>query len=147
MGALAYALAMPWIPPSTIFATQADTQGFVPANRFTPRHLIYAAVLAAGVWALLWLTAAVRAPRYLRFFLLFFFCMAAITLGWYGFGVTLLAQPWRFHLAMEMAFTLSLVFAVRLLLQRWTALRRPVAVAFAILCACNSCNTGTMRGG
>ena len=133
-GMLAYALAVPWIPPSTVFATQADTQGFTPVNRFTPHHLIFAAALAAGTWLLLRLTAAARAPRYLRFFLLFFFYMAAITLGWYWLGFTLLAQPHRFHLAMEMGFTLSLVFAVRPLLQRWTALRRPLAVAFAILC-------------
>ena len=134
IGTLGYALAVTWIPPSTILMTQADTQGFEPANRFTPHHLIYAAGLAAGTWVLLRLTAAARAPRYLRFFLLFFFYMAAVTLGRYWLGVTLLAQPHRFHLAMEMGFTLSLVFAVRLLLQRWTAIRRPVAVAFAILC-------------
>jgi hypothetical protein len=131
---LAYALAITWIPPSTVFATQADTQGFAPINRFTPHHLIYAAALAGGAWMLLRLTAAARAPGYLRFFLLFFFFMAGITLGWYWLGVTLLAQPHRFHLAMEMGFTLSLVFAARLLLLHWTALRRPVAVAFAILC-------------
>ena len=137
-GMLAYALAVPWIPPSTVFATQADTQGFAPINRFSAHHLIYAAALAAGTWVLLRLTAAARTPRYLRFFLLFFFYMAAITLGWYWLGVTLLAQPHRFHLAMEMGFTLSLVFAVRLLLQRWTAFRRSVAVAFAILCVFQS---------
>jgi hypothetical protein len=132
--ALAYALAVPWIPPSTVFATQADTQGFAPANRFMPRHLIYAAALAAGTWVLLRLTAAARTPRYLRFFLLFFVYMAAITLGWYWLGVTLLAQPHRFHLAMEMGFTLSLIFSVRLLVQRWTALGWPIALAFALLC-------------
>jgi hypothetical protein len=134
IGALGYAFTVTWIPPSTVITTQADTQGFVAANRFTPHHLIYAAALAAGTWALLRLTAAARAPRYLRFFLLFFFYMAAITLGWYWLGVTLLAQPHRFHVAMEMSFTLSLVFTVRLMLQRWTAIRRPVGVAFAILC-------------
>jgi hypothetical protein len=134
IGTLAYALAMPWIPPSTVFATQADTQGFAPVNRFTPHHLLYAGALAAGAWVLMRLTAAARTPRYLRFFVLFFFFMAGITLGWYWSGVTLLAQPHRFHLAMEMGFTLALVFAVRLLFQRWTALREPVAVAFAVLC-------------
>jgi hypothetical protein len=105
IGALGYCLAVTWIPPSTVITTQADTQGFVAANRFTPHHLIYAAALAAGVWVLLRLTAAVGAPRYLRFFLLFFFFMAALTLGWYWLGVTLLAQPHRFHLASAPADT------------------------------------------
>jgi hypothetical protein len=96
---------------------------------------MYVAVLAAGTWVLLRLTAAARAPRYLRFFLLFFFYTAAVTLGYYWFGLTLVAQPWRFHLAMEMAFTLSLVFALRPLVERRPALRTPLAVAFAIVCA------------
>ena len=147
IGTLGYALAIPWIPPSTVFTTQADTQGFLPVNRFTPRHLLYAAGLAAGSWMLLRVAAAVRAPRYLRFFLLFFFYMAAITLGHYWYGLTLLAQPNRFHLAMEMGCTLSLVFAVRLLVQRWTALNIPLAAAFAILCVFQFVQyTGYARG-
>jgi hypothetical protein len=138
MGALAYALAIPWMPPSTIFNTLTDVRSLDPANRFGPWHLLYIAMAAVCAWILLRLFSAVRAPGYLRFFLLFFLFMAAITLGWYWFGVTLLAQPNRFHLAMEMGFTLSLVFAVRLLPRRWTALRRTVAAAFAILCLCQA---------
>jgi hypothetical protein len=134
VGALAYAMTMPWMPPSTIVNTQAAVESFDPAYKFSPRHLVYIAMVAFCTWILLRLFSAARAPGYLRFFLLFFFYMAAITVGWYWLGVTLLAQPYRFHLAMEMGFILSLVFAVRLMLQRWAALRRPVAVAFAILC-------------
>ena len=134
VAALAYAMVIPWMPPSTILTTQASVQGFDPANRLNYYRLVQIAFLAAGSWLILRLLAAVRAPRYLRFFLLSFFYMAAVTLGWYWFRITLLAQPNRFHMAMEMGFTLSLVFAVRLLLRRWPALSRPVAVAFAILC-------------
>jgi hypothetical protein len=132
--ALAYAIAIPWMPPSMIVNTQADVQSLDPANRFGPRHLLYIAILAVSTWLLLRLFVAAKTPGYLRFFLLFFFYMAAITLGWYWFGITLLAQPNRFHLAMEMGFTLSLIFAVQLLLERFTTLRRPITAAFAILC-------------
>ena len=139
LGALAYALAIPWMLPSTILSTQAAVQGFEAADRFSPRHLLYIAILALCTWILLRVFAAAKAPAYLRFFLLFFFYMGAITLAWYWLGVTLLAQPNRFHMAMEMGFTLSLVFAVRLLFQDRAAtvrerLRLPVAVAFALLC-------------
>jgi hypothetical protein len=116
MGALAYALAVPWMPPSTILNTQAAVQGFDPAYKFNPHHLVYMVALAAGTWVLIRLFGVLRAPMHLRFFLLFFFYMAAVTLGWYWFGVTLLGQPHRFHMAMEMGFTLSLVFAARLVL-------------------------------
>jgi hypothetical protein len=135
LGALAYAMAIPWMPPSTILNTQAAVQGFDPAYKFNPHHLVYVAVVVAGTWLLMRLFSAARLPEYLRFFLLFFFYMAAVTLGWYWLGVTLLGQPHRFHMAMEMGFILSLVFAARLLPQRLTAIRRSVAVAFAILCA------------
>jgi hypothetical protein len=134
--ALGYAFAMPWAPPSTILTTVADTQKLEPVNEFAAHHLLYAAALAACTLILLRLFQIARAPGYLRFFLLFFFYMAAITLGRYWLHVTLLAQPHRFHLAMEMGCMLSLVFAARLLLERRTALRKPVAVAFAILCVC-----------
>ncbi len=134
MGALAYAFAIPWIPPSTILTTQAAVQGLEPANRFNPRHLVPIVVLAAATWALLWLFARAGASKYLRFFVLYFFYTAAITLGWYWFHITLLAQPNRFHMAMEMGFTLILVFAVRLACERWSAIARPLAVAFALVC-------------
>jgi hypothetical protein len=49
--------------------------------------------------------------------------------------LTLLAEPSRFHLAMEIGFVLSLVFATRSALQRWPALRKPTAIAFTTFCA------------
>jgi hypothetical protein len=133
-GALAYAFAVTWIPPSTIIRTQADTQAFEPANRFGAHHLAYVAAIVLCTLLLLRAFSIARVPRHLRFFLLFFFYAAAPTLGRYWLGVTLLAQPHRFHLEMEMGFILSLVFAARLLLRRWAALRKPAAVAFAALC-------------
>jgi hypothetical protein len=134
VAALAYAMVVPWMPPSTIATTQALVQTFKANYKFGPHHLVYIAMVAVVTGILLRLFAAARVPAYLRFFVLFFFYTAAITLGYYWLGVALLGEPWRFHLAMEMGFTLSLVFGVRLLLQRWAVLRRPVAVAFAILC-------------
>ena len=134
VSALAYGFALPWAPPSTILTTVADTQKFEPVNEFHSHHLFYAAVLMVCTLILLRVFSAVRAPGYLRFFGLFFCYMAAITLGHYWIGVTLLAQPHRFHLAMEMGCILTLVFAARLLLLRWTILRKPVATVFAILC-------------
>ena len=132
-GALGYAFSAPWIPPSAILTTIRDTEGFLPANSFGPRHLAYAAVLSICTWAFLRITAG-RAPGYLRFFLLFFLCMAAPALGFYWFGATLLAQPQRFHLAMEMGCALSLAFMVRPIVERWPGLRKPAAAIFAILC-------------
>src|SRR6202034_575266 len=134
MSALGYGFAIPWAPPSTILTTVADTQTFELVNEFGSHHLLYAAVLILCTLILLRVFSAARVPGYLRFFLLFFFYMAAITLAYYWLGVTLLAQPHRFHLAMEMGCILSLVFVARLLPPRPPPLRKPVAAAFAIVC-------------
>ncbi|HLY19097.1 MAG TPA: hypothetical protein VKR61_17835 [Bryobacteraceae bacterium] len=134
VGALAYAFALPWLPPSTILTTQADAQSTNPAHRFSLHHLGYLAAAIVCTWILLRLFSAARVPAYLRFFLLFFVYQAAITLGHYWLDVTLIAEPHRFHLAMEMGFTLSVVFAARLPAERWTVLRTPLAVLFAMLC-------------
>lgn len=139
IGALAYALAITWLPPSTIITTQSAVQGFESANRFNWHHLVYIAFVAAGAWILLQILSPARVPAYLRFFVLFFFFMASVTLGWYWLGVILLAQPHRFHMAMEMGFTLSLMFGIRHVvglqfarLPIWP--RRSVAAVFATLC-------------
>jgi len=134
IGALAYGFAVSWIPPSTVIKTETDTQAFEPAGRFAAQHLFYLAVLAVLTWLLLRAMAAMRTPGPLRFSLLFFFYMAALTLGRYWLDVTLLAQAHRFHLAMEMGFTLTLVFAIRLAVERWTVLRKPAAAALVGLC-------------
>lgn len=134
MGALAYGFAVSWIPPSTILTTQADTQTFEPANKFGAHHLLYVLAAAGCTVVLLRLFAAVRCPRHLRFFLLFLFFAAAPVLGRYWLGITLLAQPHRFHLEMEMGIILSLVFGVRLLVGRRPGLRRALAAALALAC-------------
>src|SRR5581483_4511176 len=75
ISALAYAFAIPWIPPSTILTTQADTQKLEPVNQFGWHHLVYVAALAALTYGLLHWFARRKTPRYLRFFVLFLFYM------------------------------------------------------------------------
>jgi hypothetical protein len=135
IGVLGYAMAVPWMPPSTVIRTQANVQDSAPANRFGPQHVMYVAVAIAATWAALRLLRIARVPPYLAFFFLFFLFTAAITLGWYWFGVTLLAEPNRFHLAMEMGLVLGLTFAVRLGLENRPGLKRPLAACLVALCS------------
>lgn len=135
LAVLGYCFVAPWMPPSTILKTQADTQILDPVNRFTPHHLLYVAALVAGTLLLLRLFKIGRGlPRYLRFFLLFFFYMGAITLSKYWFGIIILAQAHRFHLAMEMALTLSVVFTLRLSTSEWPVLRKALTTIFVVFC-------------
>ena len=132
MAVLAYAMAVPWMPPSTILTTEAAVASQDAANRFGLHHLLYFAAVAALAWILLRVSG--NSPGYLRFFLLFFVFMAAITLSWYWLGITLLAQPNRFHLAMEMGLALSFVFGVRVMVVRHARLRGAVTGLFVIAC-------------
>src|SRR5262249_20492101 len=66
----------------------------------------------------------VRADRNLRFFLYFFFCSAAVVLGKLWGDVSLVPQPHRFQLEMEMALLGAALFAAG----------KRTAIAIAALC-------------
>jgi hypothetical protein len=102
MGAAAYALAMPWIPPSTIAVTQLNTRVFFHAVYETlPRWL---AVMAAGLAVLK--LAARRFSVAMQFTLFFaaLTCLITLSNAWYGKAIV--PQPSRYHLEMEMALAM-----------------------------------------
>jgi hypothetical protein len=104
-GAAAYALAMPWIPPSTIAVTQLNARVFVgdyhAVYETLPRWL---AVMAAG---LIVLKLALRRFSVALQFTLFFAaltCLITLSSAWYGKAIV--PQPMRYHLEMEMALAM-----------------------------------------
>ncbi|MGO9262060.1 MAG: hypothetical protein ACLQU1_38030 [Bryobacteraceae bacterium] len=104
IGAYAYALAMPWMTPSTIATIRANAP--LVGGRFVPSPRVEAA-FAAGLLLLAWGFARLRLAPRLRFGLLFFYGTGFITLGAYYFHAALLPQPERYHLEMDMAFWLA----------------------------------------
>ena len=104
IGAYAYAVAVPWMAPSTIATIRTNAP--IVGGRFAP-NLKLEAAFAAGLLLLAWgLRRLGLAPR-LRFGLLFLYATAFITLGAYYFHAALLPQPERYHLEMDMAFWLA----------------------------------------
>ena len=105
----AYMLVARWLPPSTVSLTLKNTQSLAPDYRFQSHHLYtwVAIILIEGFTALA--LSRCGAPRLLRMGILFFIPLSITVLGNYWFGVTLIAQPQRFHLAMEMALVMILV--------------------------------------
>ncbi len=101
-GLFAYSVCIPWILPSTVWTTQANTQSMQSENAFGARHLILTATLMVLCVGWLWLSARMRGRRAIRFFGLAFLIPAFIVLGSYWGNLTVIAQPHRFHLAMEM---------------------------------------------
>ncbi len=114
--ALAYVLASPWIPPSTIRAMQFNSQTIGGYFQITWRHAGYAAVLAAVTVGAHLLFRRLHAPPHVRSALFFLLFTGGITLSAEWAGIFLLPQPQRYHLAMEMAIALVVAF---LLLPLW----------------------------
>ena len=115
---LAYLLAGPWIPPTTLLAVRTNAQRVGGDYSLGLRHLFYAALLALAVWVLLRLLRRLPVSPFLRFSLLFAFFTSAVTLSAHWFQIFLLPQPHRYHLAMEMTLALAVVFAAKHLFDR-----------------------------
>ncbi len=113
IGVLAYALASPWIPPSTINTIRVNAQTIGGDYHMGWRNAGYALVLAAALLTMHLLFRRLRTAWYLRTALYFALITGAITLSAEWAGVFLLPQPHRYHLPMEMAICLSLAFLLR----------------------------------
>jgi hypothetical protein len=105
IGAAAYGLAMPWLPPSTIAVTQYNSRMVVGDFHAVYQTLpLWVAVIAGGLGLLKLATR--RLSLELQFAIFFAFPMALITLAEAWFHVAIVPQPDRYHLEMEMAFAM-----------------------------------------
>ncbi len=130
IGACAYLLAMPWVPPSTILVTQvnAKTVEGLFLNVFTALPARAAAIAAA----LVAVKFALRRLAFgLQFAILFAFAMGVVTIVAVLWQFHILPQAWRYQLEMEMAFALTIALAGQALLKR----RRAATIALVVLVA------------
>ncbi len=130
IGVAAYALAMPLAPPSTIAVTQHNAQTIGGDFR-----LVYQALprwTAVILIALVWIKAAMRGLSVqLQFAIVFAFLMSLLTLMSAWFDVSIMPQPVRYHLEMEMALAIVIALAAGAILKkfpRWVSI-----AAFAML--------------
>lgn len=105
-----YLLAAWWNPPAALLHTFSNTQWMEPASRLDGRRLVLLVACAAVVTLVAWLLWKLSVPRPAAFACLFALVAALVVCGNAWFGVTLIAQPMRFHLALEMALTLVATF-------------------------------------
>jgi hypothetical protein len=104
-----YLLGAWWSPPSTLWTIFANAQRMEPAGRPNVRSVLWALAVAGATTLGVWLFKRFRVAPHRRFAVLFAGITGAVVIGFAGFGVTLIAQPMRFHLVMEMAFILAVV--------------------------------------
>lgn len=102
----AYALASPWIPPSTLAAVRTNAQWVGGDYRIGAPHLLYWAVALALLLALHLLLCKAGVSQLVHFAALFTLLSAGVTLAAHWGRLALLPQPERYHLEMEMALAL-----------------------------------------
>jgi len=111
MAGCAYAICMPWLPPSTIATVRANAPLVGGKFIWDAAHWLAFIALAEGLaLATLAVRRWIAAPS-LRFALLFLGGMAAIGLGSSWFHFSLVPQPERYNLEVDLAFCLAAALA------------------------------------
>jgi hypothetical protein len=125
LGVYAYAIDLPWLSPATIAVIRANAPRV--ANNFqsdwTQRKFAFAVAAAflLGAWAM----ARCNVPRHTRFAWLASLVLASSALGRLWFNLSLLPQPDRYHLEMDMFLWVAAVFTVWPLLLKWWGRLQP----------------------
>ena len=134
LGVLAYALACSWIPPSTIgdVLHNAQTVGGAFERVYQRLPLDVAAAIAA-ILALKFAMRRFRISEASQFFVFFALLMSAIPLGAEWFHTSIVPQPTRYHLEMDIALALAAVFALRPLSDRLSAVYRTSAASLLLV--------------
>ncbi len=132
LAAYAYALALPWVSPSTVATIRANAP-FV-GGRFVP-NLAAEAAFAASFLVLAWIGWRLRLDARVRFTALFLYGTSGIALGSYWLHFSLLPQPQRYHLEMDLAVWLGAALALSAVGRPWPAPTVRIAlVALIALC-------------
>jgi len=118
----AYAIASPWIPPSTLAAVRLNAQTVGHYEHAYSALLWYLPVVAVALFLLR------NAPVWVTFSVL----MGAPALLGYWFHIDVLPQPHRYHIEMD----LGLCFAVVLAVWKWVPARAHTAVLWAVFLVC-----------
>jgi hypothetical protein len=138
IGCYAYALAMPWVPPSTIRIIRINAPKLVGWAPTSQEYKLWAALIA-GVLLLAWILRRSGVQPRVRFGIVFLWSMAVVTLGAYWLHIKIIPQPERYHLEMDMAFWLTLTLVAEPLAaglrgRRWQPVRRYAWMAIAAAC-------------
>lgn len=129
---LAYCMAAPWIPPSTIATIRHNAPllgDYGGVYGSMPRNL---AVLSIAFAAVVAATRRITDSLVVRFAAVFSFAMAALVIPAEYWKVFIVPQPHRYHLELELGLAILLPFAVKPLFDR-APQRARVAIAVVLL--------------
>jgi hypothetical protein len=123
LGIYAYAIAVPWLSPATIAVIRANAPRVANNFQSNQTQRIFAAAVAAAFLLAAWAMARWKLARHTRFALLVSLVLAPAALGAMWFKLSLLPQPDRYHLEMDMFLWVAAVFAVWPLVRKLFTLR------------------------
>jgi hypothetical protein len=123
LGIYAYAIAVPWLSPATIAVIRANAPRVADNFQSNQTQRIFAAAVAVAFLLAAWAMAHWELPRHTRFAVLASLVLAASALGAMWFKLSLLPQPDRYHLEMDMFLWVAAIFAVWPLVRRLFTLR------------------------
>ena len=118
VGLYAYAIAVPWLSPATIAVIRANAPRVAGDFHADWTQRKFAIAVAAAFLLAAWAMARWNVPRYTRFAWLASLILASSTMGRLWFGLSLLPQPDRYALEMDMFLWVAVVFSV------WPLVRR-----------------------
>ena len=135
LGALAYALACSWIPPSTIKDIRNNAQSV--GGNYQHAYVTLPMFVAIGILSaalLKYVMHRLKASVALQFSILFALLIGAVPLAATWFNITIVPQPERYHLEMDLAICLASAFAFQAIAARTSPrLNVPLAVALVAL--------------
>jgi hypothetical protein len=132
---LAYLLASPWIPPSTLRTIFKNAQTIGAVYTMTWKQVAGLIILSVTTALLGWVVGRMaRAPIHIRFAACFSLYIGGITLLAEWANIYLVPQPHRYHLGMEMAICLLAAFLLGPLLQKNTLRNRVLIAGFIVIC-------------
>ncbi len=127
----AYLIALPFVAPSIVATIRANAP--LVGGRFEsgPTHLVIVATFAAGFPALAWAMGRFQLDAPARFGILFVYATGFIALTAYWWHFSLLPQPQRYHLEMDLAFWMAVAMAAGPVFERLP--ERAAAIVFGAL--------------
>jgi hypothetical protein len=155
LGVYAYAIAVPWLSPATIAVIRANAPRVANNFQSNAAQRILAAIVVAAFLLAAWAMARWKLARHTRFAVLVSLVLGPVALGAMWFHLSIIPQPDRYHLEMDMFLWVAAVFAVWPLVRRlftprsviesirattvreWLLAHRPaLAVALVLAVAC-----------
>ncbi len=132
IGVLSYCWISPWLSPTMLRAIRAASPNTGAGFRYTGACWFTLGVFLCGYALLCLALRYLKSSPHLTFFVLFGYLPAGIVAAWHAWGVSIVIQPNRYQLEMDLALILAVVFIGAAILERFPKPARS-AVFLAVL--------------